>query len=142
MVRCEICGKEVEKPIKILVENTKILVCNNCKKYGLVEEDKKQIKKIKKEIKKDEQEEFFNNNLLGQERINKGLSLEKLALILNEKKSLIKKIESGDTNPSQKLIYKFKKFFGKDFIVKIKKGEIKTKQTKNLTIGDIIKIKK
>lgn len=140
MIQCEICGKKVEKPVKILVENTIIFVCNECKTYGLVKKDRK--KQFKMKIKKQGEEGLFNHNLLKKERIKKGLNLKKLASILNEKKSLIKRIESGETIPNLKLSNKFKSFFGKDLIVEIKKEKIKFKKTKKLTIGDVIKIRK
>lgn len=138
MVQCEICGKKIEKHIKLLVEGTKIYVCDKCVAYGKVEKEK-QVKKTKKI---EEEEEIFNYDLLKQERIKKGLSLNELASMLNEKASILKKVESGETAPSLKLLSKIRNFFKKNFLIEYIEIKPETKETKKLTIGDVIKIRK
>ncbi len=150
---CDMCGKITEQLNIAKVESVMMNVCKDCTKYGEFVRRIKPEQKIKKE--KSKQIEiaprnkiiFIINEKYGQliknsrERLN--LKQEDLAQKLNEKESLVQKIESGKKEPSLAMARKLEQFLRiklveKQEIGKADKGAIKTSGP--LTIGDMIKL--
>ncbi|RLF97355.1 TIGR00270 family protein, partial [Thermococci archaeon] len=77
-------------------------------------------------------------------RENRKLSQKDLAFKINEKESVIHRLETESMSPSYTLAKKLEKALEIKIIDKISEVEIPKLDTdsKNLTIGDIIKIKK
>jgi len=147
MAECELCGKSTALS-PALIENTKFLVCQSCLQHGikLAEEFKPTIQKPA--FKRKEEpisifvEDFHKKIKISREKLN--LTQEELAKRLNEKVSIIPKLEAGRFYPSINLIKKLENLLKITLIsvpeeIKEKKIDFKNE---GLTIGDLIKLKK
>ena len=142
MSECELCGsKDARRKTKI--DNAILNVCDKCVGFG--EEIKPPaVMKIRKNIPKiAEPEEVLKpdfSNIIRKAREKTGLKQDALAKRLNEKSSVIKRLEEG-WEPSPILINKLEKFFN----IKITEttGESssgKKIKKEKLTIGDVVEI--
>jgi len=78
--------------------------------------------------------------LVKNERTKRNLTQEELAKKLNEKESIIKRIEDG-WEPSLDVIKKLERFFNINLTEEIEEKQIEKKTDKTeLTIGDIVEI--
>ena len=151
---CEMCGKQAEL-FKTSIEGTELNVCRSCSKYGKVlkrirepikEKPKKPVK-IEIVSKEPETEELVVEDYakrIKQKREQMDLTQEKLAKKLNEKESLLQKIESGHMKPSLRLAKKLQNFLGIKLIEEFKPQKRTHAKTSSgpLTIGDLITIKR
>ena len=148
------CGKETQL-LKTIVEGTELKVCQNCSKFGKVigKIAEPVIEKKKKIIEEKEEAPEMVQGIVPDypakvknARESAGMKQEELAKKLNEKESVIHKIETGHYEPNLALARKLEKFLK---IVLVESYELeKEKNAKKaapggpLTIGDMIKIKK
>ncbi len=158
---CELCGRETNQLYLVEIEGSKLMVCEKCKGYGKFikkitnfEEPKKEQKKETKEIGEKKTTEIFNEDsydfvdnygkLIKQKREEMGLTQEQFAKLLNERESIIHKIENQEIEPSYNLAKKIEKKLGIKILTKTPNYAYSTKdKTKAvLTLGDVIKIKK
>ncbi len=148
MSNCDLCGKDFEL-FKTRIEGSLVDACERCSKFGEV---LWRIEDIKSEIKtkKIDDEDWENivedyDKIIRKEREKIGLKQDELAKKLNEKESLIQKIENKQIMPNLKIAKKMEKFFGVKLIENIsdnKKIEIKKIEVKSFTLGDVIKQKR
>jgi len=148
---CEICGRPIyDKVYVIEVENAILRVCKDCAKLGKVLrvvslEEASQIDVEKeKERKYEVVYEFVPNynELIRKYREQMGLTQRELAQKLGVKESIIKKIESGEAYPDEKLTRKLEKLFGIKLMEK-KRIAISTESKKEeveVTLGDLVEI--
>jgi putative transcription factor len=160
-MQCNMCGKDTELFIAT-IEGTELEVCKDCAKFG------KNVKKIKKKEHSNYNQEPISfkkkrtieeevmplilsnySQLIKNAREKKGLKQEEFAKMVNEKASLIHSFESGKLRPSINVAKKLERFLKIKLIEEIKKDESPSflnekdeKTNGNLTIGDLIKIKK
>ena len=152
---CEICGKEFGgRGTEIIIDGAQLTVCPNCAKFGTRVEIHKEERKLypkKKKVKipaKSDKEKFIivpdYSKIIKNARENRKLSQKDLAFKINEKESVIHRLETESMSPSYTLAKKLEKALEIKIIDKISEVEIPKLDTdsKNLTIGDIIKIKK
>ena len=161
---CEMCGQEVPKLKKITIEGSILSVCSNCTRFGRDYTQKKgpeevtytstideRLQQREKRLRtRDVFEESRDELVLDypirirKARLSKDLSQEDLAKKINEKKSVVAKLENGDMIPDNKLIKKLE--YALDILLKEKISRVETpKQTstgEKMTLGDFIKIKK
>ncbi|MCB9358556.1 TIGR00270 family protein [Candidatus Woesearchaeota archaeon] len=157
---CEMCGKNLDGKIviKAKVEGTVLKVCENCSQYGTVIAQslpssakpnsnispKQAIKYSKEEIEEMVVEDYAAR--IKKARESNNIKQEDFAKQINEKESLIHKIETGHIEPNIKLARKIEKYLGIKIVEEIEFREHKTyskpKGDDSLTIGDMIKIKK
>lgn len=148
------CGKETSL-FRAVIEGTQLKVCGECGKFGRVIDqirapEKENKKKIEKQI--EEELEIIEgvvpdySKKVKDARESLGLKQEALAKKINEKESVIHKIETGHYEPNLALAKKIEKFLN---ITLIEEQEIeKVKEASNpsssgsLTIGDLLKVKK
>ena len=80
------------------------------------------------------------NKIVKRERERKELTQEELAKIINEKTSVIQKLENKEIEPSFKLIKKLEKYFGITLTEKQQLIKEKTKhfEIKSFTMGDLV----
>jgi len=152
-MHCEMCGKKTEL-FKAIVEGTELKICDGCSKFGkITSRVKENFKKTKKkiEIEQEELPEIIQiissdySNKVKSSRESLGLKQEELAKKLNEKESIIHKIETGHFEPNISLARKLEKFLKIKLVEeeKIEKEKsVKINSSEGLTIGDILKIKK
>lgn len=144
---CDMCGKEGEL-FRAVIEGTEMNVCSRCAAFGKVLPRIRKVEVVlKKPIPKKEtierlSEDFSNIIRGGREKL--GLTQEEFALKLNEKESIIHKIETGHIQPSIALARKIEKFLKISLVEseEIENSPVQKQKADGLTLGDFIKVKK
>lgn len=124
MASCEICGTQIlDYGEKVYVEGNLITVCKTCSKRGKPLKNQQEIqrkptmrpKKIEKldKITFDDSAVLINNfsEVIRNSRMANGLTHEQLGLLIKERVSLLRKIESGTLKPDEGLSRKLERFF-------------------------------
>tara|TARA_Y100000034_G_scaffold46605_1_gene57293 strand:- start:8201 stop:8677 length:477 start_codon:yes stop_codon:yes gene_type:complete len=156
MAVCDMCGSSSDQLYVTSIEESELKVCKNCSSYGKITniikavEKEKKVKKVKIIEKEPEIEiiQLIVNNyheIIKNSREKKGLKQKDVAKLMNQKESVIHKVESGSLKPSIKLAQKFERFFNINLIEEheeIHAGNIEIKEREGFTIGDMIKIRK
>lgn len=148
MPSCEMCGKN-DKLFRTMVEGAEMMLCKDCSRFGKVLAAPKII--IKKEAIRQKQEskpEIIEvivpdyGKIVKERREKLGLKQEELAKKINEKESLIHKIESGAFEPGIMLARKLEGFLKIKLIEKSEEESVMpAKKSGPVTIGDVISIK-
>lgn len=121
MPSCELCGKDLETIRKAKIENSILLVCSNCIKFGeevqfhVSQNAQQGTKQISKSFESPFPEyEIVENyaTLVKNARERKGMKQEEFAKFLQERLSLLRKIESGKHKPDIELAKKLEKKLG------------------------------
>jgi len=130
-----------------------MMLCKECSSFGTIIKEigiEKQ-EKAKQEIKQEKEEPEIIEIIVKDfpEKIRKareklGLKQKELAKKINEKLSIIHKIESGKFEPDIKLAKKIEKFLGIKLVEEYEEKGLGKKgvQENRLTIGDVIKLGK
>jgi putative transcription factor len=166
-LRCEVCGRRIYgNPSRVVIEGAKLTVCNECAKHGtetweeptpkipasrpktIAQASKIQSKK-QTEITVDTSVELIGNfaQKIRQAREKLGLSHEDLGKKINEKVSLLRKIETGKMTPNNKLSARLEYALKIKLLVPVAEEKIPQKsmpkQTNHeLTLGDLIQLNK
>ena len=124
MASCEICGTQIlDYGEKVYVEGNLITVCKTCSKRGKPLKNQQEIqrkpamrpKKIDKldRITFDDSAILIDNfsEVIRNSRMANGLTHEQLGLLIKERVSLLRKIESGTLKPDAGLSRKLERFF-------------------------------
>ena len=138
---CELCGsKNAIRRTKI--DNAILTTCDECVKFGQ-ELPKVEIRPISKILPKLELGESVVPNfhlIIRKERTKRNLTQDDFAKKLNEKSSVIKRIEEG-WEPSDSVIKKMEKFFNIKLTEEIKEERLDKKSERSeLTIGDVVEV--
>jgi putative transcription factor len=151
-MRCEICGKKVEKPVKTKIESSVMLTCSECAKFGKVQREPPKARKPRPATRssprfREPSEEVVEdyNTIIREGREKKRWTREELAEKIYEKASVINRIESGKMVPDIKLARKLERILNVTLIEKT--GSVKTEDLgpsarRGATIGDIARIKR
>lgn len=162
-MRCELCGKETDRPRPVFIEGSKLRVCPQCARFGdesapgkkeegakVVIEERLQARERRmrsrdvysKETSLELAEDFSLR--IKQGRRDKGWDQDALAAKLNEKKSIIAKLEAGNMTPGERMIKKLERTLDITLMdkVPIVKSDSHASRSKSMTLGDMIKIKK
>ena len=152
-INCDMCGNEGQL-FKTDVEGSILNLCKDCSRFGKVisairiekKETKKGIKTEKQEI---EEESVLSivptyGDIIKRKREQLGIKQEDFAKKINEKMSLIHKIETNQFEPGIDLARKIEKFLHIKLMEqeKIKPNFQSRQKSEGFTIGDFIKIKK
>lgn len=148
------CGKE-DQLFKTEIEGTELNVCKACSRYGkvitLIKVEVKQEKKPKIVGKKEGEsqkevaftivEDYANRIKKAREKL--GMKQEEFAKKINEKESLIHKIETEHFEPNISLAMKIERFLKIKLIEQYEESHIKKAEAESdsFTIGDILKTK-
>ncbi len=163
---CPICGSIIwDKGQKVLLEGAKITVCHNCAQHGTKLHKPPTNTQIKKSypynrknppkrqvLKKD----FIGDlelisdyaNKIRNKRNSLGLNQDQFAQKLNEKPSLLKRIETGKVEPTIKLAKKIEDIYNLKILKKTDEIESNVqndkymKKSSRTSLGDIAFIKK
>ena len=141
-MECELCGSKKANR-KARVEGVILTVCEDCVSFG--EEIKPpKVRRLKKQMPKiEESEEILKpnfNEIIRDSRERMKLKQEDLAKKINEKLSIIKRIEEG-WEPPPNLIRKLEKFFNIKLTEKPEEKSLeKETDKKKLTVGDVVEI--
>ena len=148
------CGKETSL-FRAVIEGTQLKVCGGCGKFGrVIDQIRAPEKENKKKIEKQVEEELERIDTIVPDypkkvkdaRESLGLKQEALAQKINEKESVIHKIETGHYEPNLALAKKIEKFLNITLIeeqeIEKAKDKVMPSSSGSLTIGDLIKLKK
>lgn len=162
---CELCGKTTDKLNTVRIEGTVLKVCSDCAKFGdnvkaggkeapnrvVIQsrlETRERRQKTKDVYTQEEEhvEELADDygERIRHGRETKGWKQEDLAHKMNEKVSLLQKVERQDIKPDDALARKIEKTLGIVLIEKVPlvKTEKKAIANRSLTLEDFIKTKK
>ena len=164
-LQCEVCGREINgSPCKVIIEGAKLTVCSACSKLGktyyeepkpkaTIPRSKAARMPLKIQTKKvqapsvDTTLELVENfeAKIRQAREKLGLSHEELGKKINEKVSLLRKIETGKMKPDNRLAATLEHVLKVKLIVAAKEEKVPqariVKSTSNgVTLGDLIQL--
>lgn len=168
-MRCEVCGRKIrEEPRRVVIEGAKLTVCMECSKHGKTtwEEPVKsafppstkattalstttpppiQIKKKVIRARVDTSQEVIEDyaEVIRQARESCGLSHEDLGKKINEKESVLRKIETSKMAPNDQLISKLEHTLKIKLLVPVSEEKVPLPKTASheVTLGDLIRIK-
>lgn len=109
MPSCELCGKETDSTTKVKIEGATLKVCDSCTDMGeeIQTSSKKSRKKKRSSTPRTEKVLASDyGSRLKEAREDEEISIGELADDLNEKSSLISKIEKQDLKPDNALAKK------------------------------------
>lgn len=113
MSKCELCGQEADSLKKVKIEGAKLKVCNSCSDMGEeIKTSSRTRKKKKSRSSKSRQEKVLVQNYgkkVKQAREDEQLSIQEMSDELNEKTSLLSKVEKEDLKPDKSLARKLSK---------------------------------
>jgi len=124
----------LERGEKVLVEGNLLTVCKTCSKRGKPSNNQPNIQKsfvrpktmIKpNKITFDDTTILVNNfsEVIRKSRMTKGLTHEQLGILIKERASLLRKIESGSLKPDEELTKKLERFFRINLYTEVDSGE-------------------
>jgi putative transcription factor len=145
---CEMCGAEQPRLRSTSVEGTLLMLCDRCARFG-TEVRRPAVRKVARPSPRRPaalpEESEYDLALDFPDRIRKaresrGWKREELARKINEKLSIIEKLEKGKMRPDDALISKLEKALGIRLRERIGEARV-TKRTKirPLTLGDLIR---
>ena len=163
---CPICGGKIwGRGQKVLLEGAKITVCQSCAQYGVkIKNDARFTDKVKQSYDKPKssiKKKVYNRQIddgleivadyvskIRKARTSRGLNQDQFAQKLNEKPSLLRRIEAGKVEPTIKLAKKIEKVYEITLIKKVDEIEPSTTQNKYMkkssstSLGDIAIVKR
>jgi len=153
---CEMCGKKVSSLKAILIEGSMLNVCGNCARFGKpvkpeiaatpveiaqrleLRDRRLRTKNVFENIENELVDDYARK--IRDARTKMNMTPEELGKRINEKKTIITKIESGSMKPDENLIKKLEITLNIKLTEKTKTEKVETKRTgSTLTIGDLIK---
>ncbi len=151
-MRCEICGKKVPgKPIRVKIDGSVMQTCKECSKFGKVQKEPPRPARPRTPLRSPRMREPSYevsedyNTLIRTAREKKGWSREELAQKINEKASVINRIETGKMIPDIKLARKLERILNITILDRIKDEQLEDTASSSrggTTIGDIAHIKR
>lgn len=162
-MRCEVCGRKIYRvPLRAVIEGAKLTVCSECAKHGKIIYEKEVAKQaparktftsipVRKKVVKanvDTSQEMVEgyDSKIRNAREKLGLSQEELGKKINEKASVLKKIETGKMAPNNQLVTKLERTLKIKLLVTVAdekaKQQIPLVQNRKLTLGDLLQLDK
>ncbi len=136
MTSCEICGIQIiDNPIRVYVEGNVLRVCRACSKRGKpsneLQKNQIRVSAKPKKIAMPNKIPFHDSTILvdnfseviRKSRMKQGLTHEQLGLIIKERASLLRKIESGSLKPDDELAKKLERYFRINLYTEVDSGE-------------------
>jgi len=152
-----LCGKVEENLTRVLIEGVELDVCSACSRFGKAVSAPKRFgkedflryraKQIQRQEPTEEKIELLLEDyadIIKRKRESMGLTQKDFAIKVNEKESVIHKIETSALYPPIWLAKKLEKALGIKLIEEHTEGHklSKSKNSDGLTLGDFIKLKK
>ncbi len=165
---CEMCGKEVPRLRRVQIGGTTLEVCNECARFGedtapsvpkeepvatgpaavaappaktFVHHGRKKDALSRSEM---ELADDYNRRII-EGRRRKGLTQEELAKRINEKKSVISRLETGEMRPPDRLVKTLEKELDVKLMERVEYQVETSKKrvaTGGVTLGDLIRMEK
>ncbi len=149
-MECEVCGGRISgKPHMVMIEGGRVRTCSRCARFGTeVKHEPRQVLHKKRRAPRQEPElepvDDYSERIR-RAREAKGLSQEELARMVQEKESVIARLEAGRMKPDLSTARKLEKALDIELMVEVEGTDWSGSGEHGggeLTIGDIIKIKK
>ncbi len=145
---CELCGKDVTFSKKVTIEGVQLQVCAECAKFGIEakkavpkEEETKPVigqrleMREKRSRPKDVLEATEREDLvedygarIRNARSQRGMTQKELAMKINERLTVLSKIETGDMRPDDKIVSKLEK----ELDIKLKEKVVEAQVSKGV----------
>lgn len=147
MEECELCGKQIKDIYVVVVEDVELRVCakdaKGKKVVAMHNADEKQPIGKRVKVKKDEEQQLPENYgaLIHKARENMKLPIKVLAEMLNEKETLLTRVENQETMPSIELTKKLERSLKIKLIESsgTQSERVSTsKKNEKVTLGDFI----
>lgn len=160
---CELCGKDSKQTKTVFIEGTQLKVCKECEKFGetsggsgpakkgeapnrAIVSERLQARERRMRTKDVYQEETTTDlapdypQKIRDARMAHEWKQEDLAARLNERASVVAKLESGTIRPNDDLIKKLERTLGVKLMEKVTvvKPEAGHGASKGLTLGDLM----
>lgn len=166
-MRCEVCGRKIRSdPTRALIEGAVLTVCYECSKHGkkitdeeydkkynpakkfqpsyFVQTAKKRKVVTKIEITQELVPDYATRIRQARERL--GLSHEELGKKINEKASVLSKLETGKMTPNNRLVSKLEHTLKISLLVPVSQDKtpavFSKSSNRELTMGDLIQFDK
>ena len=163
---CPICGGKIwGRGQKVLIEGAKLTVCQSCAQYGVkIKSVPKAGNKVNPDYAKSKssaKKKAYNKQIddgleivadyvskIRNARNSRGLNQDQFAQKLNEKPSLLRRIEAGKVEPTIKLAKKIEQIYEIILVKKVDETEPSTTQNKYMkksgstSLGDIAIVKR
>ena len=162
-MRCEVCGRKIHgSPIRAIIEGAKLTVCSECSKHGKIIREEPTLKQgpprkpltpipVKKktatatvDITQEVVEGY--DSKIRQAREKLGISHEELGKKINEKASVLRKLETGKMPPNNMLVTKLERALKIKLLVPVSEEkipqEIPKLPNRELTLGDLMQLNK
>ena len=156
-MQCEMCGSKGEI-FRVSIEDAILNVCKRCSKYGTVlskvmieepkkkEKEQKRVEKVKPQPEKEIVfvivSDYADKIKKGREKL--GLKQKDFAKLINERDSMVSKLETGSIEPSIKLARKLERFLKIKLVEEYEESSKALPKAKGegFTIGDLVKVRK
>ena len=148
MPSCQLCGNESDSLTNVKIEGAKLKVCDSCSDMGEKVETKKNSRKKKKKSRsrnRKRSEKVLANDYgerIKETREEEKLSIKEVSDDLNEKESLIKKVESEKLKPDKALAQKLEHKFDIELYITPSVNDVDTDSgdTRKARVGDVADI--
>jgi len=162
-LRCEVCGCKIHgSPLRAVIEGAKLTVCTECSKHGKIVNEtpatkeaparkpfapipsKRQTPKATVDTTREIVEGF--DSKIRQAREKLAISHEELGKKINEKASVLRKIETGRMAPNNQLVTKLEHILKIKLLVPVAEEkatqQIPKEPNRGLTLGDLMQLGK
>ena len=161
---CELCGNDVPRTKMVTIEDTPLSVCPNCVKFGIQTnvplkkqpgvpaeilrrlEARKRRMTVRDVYSRAGEETLVNDysERIRKAREKKGWKQVELGTKINERVSIIAKLESGEMIPTDSVVKKLEKTLEIKLREKVEEVTAKKSsvQSKPLTLGDLIRVER
>lgn len=154
-MRCEVCGAETGRVHEVMMEGSVVKTCDSCKDLG-EEVDKKGAQRRSSSKKPagggrrgrsiyDEMEELVDDypSRIRAAREGLGMTQEELAKRINEKRSLVRKLEKGDKVPEDDVVTKLEGALDVELHGELGEADFEPGSGGgDVSFGDVVRIKK
>lgn len=146
MPSCELCGQDTDSTKKVKIEGAKLSVCSSCAEMGKEVSTQTKKKKTKTTATNRNNQKVLANDYgkkIKQARESEQISVKELSDELNEKKSLISKLEKQDLKPDRTLASKLSERLGIDLYTNPEVSEYSDTETdsRKATLEDVAEVK-
>ncbi|MFH1774907.1 MAG: multiprotein bridging factor aMBF1 [Methanobacteriota archaeon] len=148
-MECEVCGRTIEKPFYVKIEGSEMRTCGTCSKFGVRIKQREQKKQATFKYPRAREEKIIEyvesyGEVIRNARQRRGLTQEELGKLINEKTSVIARLETKKMVPTMELAKKLEKVLEVKLIEELEEEKITGTRISagELTIGDVIKIRK
>lgn len=150
-MHCEVCGRDIERPVKAEIEGVTVKVCSKCARFGTAKSPPRRHTAGKprraagrqgfrtKETVLECVDDY--SGVIRAAREKKGMKREDLGRMINEKESVIARLESGSMVPDTKLARKVERALSVKILEAVEDEEFSggARASGGMTIGDLIK---